>query len=109
MAQNYLVRVSCATGTSINTSFSMVGSGPNGDFFYHASCWNESPSGVYIAIATTLPTSTTTDKFYLPAYSTSAKDGSRGEGKYMISPGHNVYAACAITAIVSSPITIEFW
>lgn len=102
----YTNYVSFSTGASLNTTYVLIASGPP-DSCYNVSGWNETPSGIRVAAATTMPTTTTKQYFYMPANATTAKD--TRQSRIMVSSGHNLYAMCVATAIVSGTLTIETW
>lgn len=79
-----------AAGSSINTGFSAILT--NLPLTYHFFVINEGPTRLAFSIATSAPTSTTTNQMWVSNSGTVAIDSIAGE--YMSTPGMNLYARC---------------
>lgn len=105
MAQTrYGLIVTAATGSSINTAFSIVASAL--PLAYKMNYWNETTSRIIVHIGNSLPAASITDTFAIPAYGTGADDSNHGQP--VLSEGQNVYMRTDATSVVSNGVTINF-
>jgi len=104
MAQvRYGLVVTAATGSSINTAFSLVASSlPKA---YKMTYWNETSQRVAFALATSLPTSTTTDQVFIPAQGVAADDSNYGQP--VVSEGQNLYLRTDGASVVSMAVVFN--
>ncbi len=102
----YSVAISAISGSSFSSAFSIVAS--NLPVSYHISSWNETSSTVALAIATSTPTSTTTEQFYVPSGGASTKDCD--SYRVIVPAGSNLYMRAPNTSNASGvPVIFECW
>ena len=100
----YGLVVSAATGSSLNTAFSLVAS--NLPLSYQFGAWNLTSGTIGIHFGKSLPTATTTEQVYIPSNGTYASDANVNQPS--ISEGQNVYLRCHTTAVVSNSVIMDF-
>lgn len=99
----YGVVISAATGSSINTAFSLIAS--NLPLSYQMSVYNLTSGIVGLAVAKSLPTASTTEQKYVASNGTLGLDSNINQP--IISEGQNLYMRVATTSIVSMHVIIN--
>lgn len=102
----YGLQVSAATGSSINTAFSLVASAI--PCSYQMAVWNPCSYTVSVYLGTSAPTVTTVDQCYIPALGTFSRDAIHGQP--VVSDGMNIYLrspGLSTTGIVSGTVVVD--
>lgn len=100
------VKVAVAAGASLNTAFSSIYNGLDARPLYHVAVQNNTSSCVNFCIATSGPTITATDQFFVPASGYAWWDCEKDESLAYGGPSLNLYARVDDTTIVSGVIRV---